>query len=184
MYARQRHSIFSNDSGSSGRQWSQRAAQLNSCCFCWIMGLLPVWRWCGQRDASGAFSMPPWVLGMLWSLPEPPTGPDPALWSQQSKAWPWTTEDIKPVDAQGVKLENHSHNDAGGVNSGQFSSSLSSPSSSSRSSLYFDSFSSCLIWCVYGQSVLRMVYNGTNCAEMSCMRNLCKAPAMLLPESI
>lgn len=114
----------------------------------------------------------------------PSTRSDPALWSQQSKAWLWTTEDIKPVDAQWVKLENHSHNDAEGVDSGHFSSSLPSPSSSFRSSLYFDSFSSCLIWCVYGQSVLRMVYNGTNCAEMSCMRNLCKAPAMLLPESI
>lgn len=45
-------------------------------------------------------------------------------------------------------------------------------------------FFSCLIWWLYGQNVLRMVYNGTNCAEMSCMQNLCKAPAMLLPESI
>lgn len=45
-------------------------------------------------------------------------------------------------------------------------------------------FFACLIWWVYGQNALRMVYNGTNCAEMSCMRNLCKAPAMLSPESI
>lgn len=57
-------------------------------------------------------------------------------------------------------------------------------SSSSYGCLYFDAFLSCLIWWFYGQNVLRMVYNGTNCAEMSCMRNLCKAPAMLLPESI
>lgn len=45
-------------------------------------------------------------------------------------------------------------------------------------------FFPCLIRWFYGQNALRMVYNGTNCAEMSCMRNLCKALAMLLPESI
>lgn len=45
-------------------------------------------------------------------------------------------------------------------------------------------FFPCLIRWFYGQNVLRMVYNGTNCPEMSCMRNLCKALAMLLPESI
>lgn len=45
-------------------------------------------------------------------------------------------------------------------------------------------FFPCLIQWFYGQNVLRMVYNGTNCAEMSCMRNLCKALAMLLLESI
>jgi len=75
-------------------------------------------------------------------------------------------------------------NYTGEVDSGQLCSSSSSSCSSLHGSHYFDVFSSCLIWWVYRQNVLRMVYNGTNCAEMSCMRNLCKASAMLLPESI
>lgn len=130
--------------------------------------------------------------GCSGTLLSPQAGSGPAPWAEQ--IWHWTKEDIKltphEVDAQGMKWEKSSHNDTAEADSGHFCSSssassfYSTSSSSFQSSLYFDSFSSCLIWCVYGQSVLRMVYNGTNCAEMSCMQNLCKAPAMLLPESI